>query len=150
LLGSCYRAEIDLSPLAETRAGAPSLSETGGSGQQVATGDGGEFNEATRSNCQDPPFSPDDLTCHITGEKPTRSMCVADPKGWPGCYDGGCSVCTHDGVVPGYPYYFKWHPCCSANDTCSNHDPFRCNPLCPQPTEHDKVAPCGENDPNPG
>jgi hypothetical protein len=52
--------------------------------------------------------------------------------------------------LPGYPYYFVWHPCCILNDTCSNHDPLYCNPLCPKPTEHDRVAPCGAHDPNPG
>lgn len=153
-LGSCYRAEIDLSPLAEAG---------GGSGQRLGPSDGGsepasagassgnvDSNGASGGRCQDPPLSADDQTCLITGEKPTLSMCVADPKGWPGCYNGGCSVCTQNGVVRDYPYYLRWHPCCSANDTCSNHDKFRCNSLCPAPTEHDKVPPCGENDPNPG
>lgn len=119
--------------------------DRGGAGGWIAINTGGA--------CQDEPLSVEHSVCHVTGVKPGVKEC-AEADGseyrWRGCYNGGCAVCTLHGELPGYPYYFDWHPCCSKNDTCSNHDPFVCNALCPAPTEHDKVAPCGKLDPNPG
>jgi hypothetical protein len=65
---------------------------------------------------------------------------MQDVEGWLGCYDGGCSVCTR--VLLDYPYYLVRHPCCEPNTTCSVHDPFLCSPLCPPPTERDKLPFC--------
>ena len=87
--------------------------------------------------------------CHLLGVKPGLKECAepdSSEQRWPGCYDGGCSVCTVKGEVPGYPYYFDWHPCCGKNDTCGQNKLFICNSLCPAPTEHDKVAPCIKRD----
>ncbi|HVY28383.1 MAG TPA: hypothetical protein VHB79_17630 [Polyangiaceae bacterium] len=198
-LGSCYRAEIDLSAYADMVAGAgttgassaggdliglagmasgvggiasgaggvasgagaggdaggnaSAMSGAGGEGGTPAqSGDGaGGDSAGAGGQCQDPALSAWDHSCLISGLKPSTKVCAPqDLDGWKGCYDGGCMVCTRHGVLPGYPYYFAWHPCCSPNDTCSNHNPFYCNPLCPPPTEHDQVAPCGTDDPNPG
>jgi len=169
--GGCYRAEIDLSPLTDTLAGTanggtgaqPSggtggTAQSGGSadttahtdtvvrkgpliGRGGAGGAGVDLPDSTSGACEEPAFSADDTTCHIT-KKPSAAMCSQDPSGWPGCYAGSCSVCTLNGIVPGYPHYLDWHPCCSANDACSNHPPVNCDARCPEPTDHDKVAPC--------
>lgn len=167
-LGSCYRAEIDLSAYADMVAGSGGTSsaggvpsaasqagiaaeagaagETGSAGAVAAAGAGGE-----PMQCEDPDFGAWNHSCLISGEKPPVEVCAPqDTAGWRGCYNGGCAVCTEEGKLPGYPYYFAWHPCCSPNDTCSNHKPFYCNRLCPPPTERDRFAPCGQNDPNPG
>jgi len=68
-------------------------------------------------------------TCHQT-----------TPTGWDGCIDGGCNVCVE--AVVDYPYYFKWHPCCTLNTTCGGQALYTCNERCPAPTERDKTAPC--------
>jgi hypothetical protein len=127
----------------------------GGVGGEAALGGagGGGILINMGGACQDEPMSAEHAVCHLTGIKPGVKECAEADSGehrWKGCYNGGCAVCTLHGELPDYPYYFDWHPCCSKNDTCSNHDPFVCNALCPLPTEHDKVAPCGKLDPNPG
>jgi hypothetical protein len=168
-VASCYRAEIDLAPLADAAgtgndhpsgasAHAAGGSSAGGDGGQAAepggnAGSAGSDNPAVIPPCEDTPLSAEDQACALTGLKKTAAECndqVGPPAGWQGCYNGGCAVCTLRGELPGYPHYFDWHRCCSMNDTCSNHDPRYCNALCPPPTEHDKVAPCGRSDPNPG
>lgn len=162
-VGSCYRAEIDLSAFADmVTGGGGNLGQAGSAGTSSASteagggaggdGAGGETAGAS-GECVDPPIVGWDHTCLVSELKPPPEVCAPQDKtaatGWHGCYNGGCSVCTLRGTLPGYPYYFVWHPCCIRNDTCSNHDPFWCNPLCPPPTEHDRVAPCGAHDPNP-
>lgn len=112
--------------------------ELGGAGAGASNGDG---------PCEDPPFSVDDKFCNDTGIKPDRIACVEQDvslKGFEGCYNGGCAVCTVHGEVPDYPYYFDWHPCCQKNPNCGSLPRFYCNERCPRPTEHDKVPPCGK------
>jgi len=118
-------------------------------GRGGAGGESFDLPDSASGACEELVFSADDTTCHIT-KKPTPAMCSQDPEGWAGCYDGGCTVCTLNHLVPGYPHYFDWHPCCSPNDTCSTHDPVKCDARCPKPTDHDRVAPCGKSNPNPG
>ena len=198
LLGSCYRAEVDLSLLldASVTSGAPSgagaLSSSGAAGEG-AYGSGGSATAGSSAGgdvaleggadlggqggngggaeqvggqagdgwttinaggaCHDPPFNADDEACRISGVKPGNVSCMPpdlSQNAWNGCYNGGCSVCVVHGELPGYPYYFDWHPCCQKNSTCSNHPYFVCNELCPEPTEHDKVAPCGKRGRDPG
>jgi hypothetical protein len=146
-LGSCYRAEIDLSALADPSGGGSAAPLGGGASDVSGEGGAGAMSGAP-SECHDAPFDTVQATCQLAG--PPALCSEQDPNGWRGCYLGGCYVCSVDGKVPDYPYYFAWHPCCKPNDTCSNHDFFYCDPRCPPPTEHDRVAPCGENDPNPG
>lgn len=136
--------------------------EAGAAGEGGVAGSGGSRGTGISEDgipikpvgdCEDETLSSAHALCHITGERPGAKECAeadSSEQSWQGCYDGGCSVCTLHGELPGFPYYFDWHPCCSRNDTCSNHDLFVCNALCPAPTEHDKVAPCGRLNPNPG
>lgn len=169
-LASCYRAEIDLAPLADAAGTAndrpsgasghaASDSAGGGDAGQAAelggsAGSAGSDNPVVFVPCEDTPLGPEDQACALTGHKKTAAECSEQDiteTGWRGCYDGNCTVCAAGGQVPGYPHYFDWHRCCTMNDRCSNHMSLSyCNPLCPPPTEHDKVAPCGRANPNPG
>jgi hypothetical protein len=155
LAASCYHAEIDLKPLLDSDS-----SGTSGSGGQTAVGQGGlpelvagGAPEETAGaagvggdvgiECDDAPLDDEQNACLLL--PPTMAECDAQRRGdWKACYAGGCMVCTpnEEGVVPGYPYYFKWHPCCRPNSTCSVHPPEICDARCPAPTEHDAVPPC--------
>lgn len=116
----CYRAEIDLGLLA---------AESGSAGVSGAPG----------TECDMAQVDAEQDACRI--DPPTLAECTEQAvNGWSGCYSGGCAVCTKS--VADYPYYFDWHPCCLANDTCNSNDPVRCNARCPPPAEHDKVRPC--------
>jgi hypothetical protein len=159
VVSSCYRAEIDLTPLLSDpqsvmggssgdgsvplAGGAPEpMGGSGGSsmpmagaGQEATAGAGG-------AACDDAPLDAVQSGCLLL--EPTVAECDDQPAdGWAGCYAGGCMACTpQTKLVPGFPYYFKWHPCCQPNTTCSNHPPQVCNARCPAPTEHDTVPPC--------
>lgn len=133
---SCYRAELDLTPFLDqnSAAGAPATS-MGEAGQAASGGTPGE------SDCDDTPDTQEQWACR-TERLPTRAECFAqDLAVWQGCH-GGCSVCTENAHVRGYPYYFDWHPCCLPYDACSNNEPQHCSAGCPAPTDHDKVRPC--------
>lgn len=128
--GGCYRAVIDI---AETDAGGTPGGGDGGDGG--GGGDGG----ATAAACDPTPLDDADVTCR--GILPTKAQCsVQDPKGWNGCYDGGCEVCAD--VAQDYPFYFKWHPCCQANLKCTSDVRVKCNARCPPPVARDQVMPC--------
>ncbi|HWA76012.1 MAG TPA: hypothetical protein VG937_26925 [Polyangiaceae bacterium] len=128
--GSCYRAELDVSPWTRQ-------SPEGGDSSLGAAGASGGSSGAA---CDDTSLDSVQQECR-QGALPTRLDCSPpDEPGWSGCYDGGCAVCTKS--VREYPYYFDWHPCCLANDTCGSSAPVKCNARCPQPTEHDKRKPC--------
>lgn len=120
----CYRAEIDLGLLA-----AASPDSGGASGASGAPG----------VDCDMAPLEAEQDACRL--DPPTKEECTEqDTDGWKGCYSGGCAVCTKS--VTDYPYYFDWHPCCLANNTCNSNNPVLCNARCPPPTQHDKVPPC--------
>jgi hypothetical protein len=167
VVSSCYRAEIDLAPLlndpplamggssgdgsAPLAGGAPepmgggsgdSSMPTAGTGQELTGGVGGTGGAAGGAACDDAPLDPEQSGCLLL--EPTNAECDDQPvDGWAGCYAGGCMVCTpQTKLVPGFPYYFKWHPCCQPNTTCSNHSPQVCNARCPAPTQRDTVPPC--------
>lgn len=125
---SCYRAEIDLGLLAALP---PEPGDNAG-GEAGASA-------AAEPTCDDTQVDDEQAQCRM--DLPTKAECSEqDRDGWSGCYDGGCAVCR-DSVI-GYPYYFHWHPCCIANETCHSNDPVKCNARCPAPREHDKVRPC--------
>jgi hypothetical protein len=162
---SCYRAELDLAPLGDDQppaggggvtvgAGEAGMSgggdATGGkadgggsggaSGGADAGGIGGVSGGAAGAPTCDP--TPEDAVQHqCLLRKPSKQMCdVQAADGWNGCYDGGCSICTK--VLIDYPYYLERHRCCEENTTCSKHEPYRCSPWCPPPTELDKRPVC--------
>jgi len=154
---SCYRAEVDLSPLLDdalatagggmtTGGAAEPAGAGGGKGGSVSGGEGGEVAAAGAGGA----FTPE---CDPTPEGPIQSECRLRPPakqvcdeqampGWAGCYNGGCSICTE--VLVDYPYYLARHPCCGPNTTCGVHKPLKCSPLCPPPTELDKKPLCFE------
>jgi hypothetical protein len=168
--GSCYRTEVDLAPLLDdpSRSGgggmvtvgagdagmSGSVGGTSGGADGAASGgaDGGASGAADdgASGAADgraagPP------TCDPTPEDAVQSQCrwrdpskeqcdEQDAVGWNGCYNGGCSICTK--ILIDYPYYLERHRCCHANATCGVHEPVRCSPLCPPPTELDKRPLC--------
>jgi hypothetical protein len=158
---SCYRAEVDLSPLLDDQAqsgggvvsaGAGEAGMSGSFGATVggasggadggASGgaDGGASGGAAGTPTCDP--TPEDAVqnqCRL--RLPSKQSCdEQDPVGWNGCYAGGCSICTK--ILIEYPYYLERHRCCQANATCGVHAPVRCSPLCPPPTELDKRPLC--------
>jgi hypothetical protein len=149
---SCYRAEVDLAPLADDPSPAGGggatvgAGEAGMSGGVDATGgraDGGgggaSGGAAVAPTCDSTPEDAVQYECRL--RKPSKQSCdEQDAAGWNGCYDGGCSICTQ--VLIDYPYYLERHRCCQANATCSRHEPYRCSPLCPPPTELDKRPVC--------
>ena len=129
MAASCYRAQIDLTPLVDD------LPSAGASG---AAGDAG--GAAANVDCDRAPLDAVQEQCHSVF-KPTAADChEADPAGWDGCYAGGCAVCSEK--FSDFPHYLDWHPCCEANPTCNRNLPVTCNVRCPAPTEHDKIAPC--------
>jgi hypothetical protein len=156
---SCYRAEIDLSLFQDAAAGRAGAGAGGTASSDPPAGGAGAAGASGAGSSGGPPDvacdsewlpTPDDATCDLLGF-PSKAECAEQPAdGWRGCYNGGCSICTVDGRVPGFPYYLDWHPCCQANDTCSNHMPVMCNAMCPAPTEHDRVPRCKAPEPNPG
>jgi len=100
-----------------------------------APGDAG----ASGAVCDQTPLSSTDSACR--GNLPNKEQCSAqDVNGWNACYDGGCSVCAD--VLQAYPFYFKWHPCCQQNDSCTSQLRVKCNERCPPPTARDQVMPC--------
>jgi hypothetical protein len=138
---SCYRAEVDLAPLVddESPAGGGVVMGLGGGASGGASGgvDGGAAGAAT---CDPTPEDAIQQQCRL--RMPSTQSCDEQyiVGGWNGCYNGGCSVCTK--VLIDYPHYFERHPCCQPNITCSTHEPYRCSPLCPPPTELDKRPVC--------
>jgi hypothetical protein len=154
---SCYRAEVDLSPLLEDQAasgggvvsagaGEASMSgsvgaTTGGtSGGADGRASGGADGGAAGTPTCDP--TPEDAVQHQCRLRlPSKQSCdEQDAVGWNGCYAGGCSICTK--ILIEYPYYLERHRCCQANATCGVHAPVRCSSLCPPPTELDKRPLC--------
>lgn len=148
---SCYRAELDLAPPGDDQSpaggGGVGAGEAGMSGGVDATGgkpdgggSGGASGGAAGAPTCDP--TPEDAVQHqCLLRKPSKQQCdVQAADGWNGCYDGGCSICTK--VLIDYPYYLERHRCCQANTACSKHDPYRCSPWCPPPTELDKRPVC--------
>ncbi len=150
---SCYRAEIDLTPLFddvpeagggalsssadEPSSGGASESSSGGVGQP--SGGGTSEPTAGAAACDDTLLDPAQSECHR--RRATAAECSEQAQpGWAGCYAGGCKICVEELVD--YPHYFDWHPCCEPNPTCSVHKPLKCNALCPAPTELDKLLPC--------
>lgn len=171
LASSCYRAEIDLTDLmgrnaqagsasgadapmsgaaAMTMSGAGASSEggggassEGGGGSATSDGGGGEGG-AVAVECDPSPLDELQWNCLYLG-RPSREACLQQEEngelsGWPGCYDGACNACTK--LLRDYPYYFAWHPCCWANDTCKSNDPAQCSVACPAPSERDKHPIC--------
>ena len=134
--GSCYRAEIDLTPLVDDMslggAGAPAS----GAGDAAPGGAAGAGAEVV---CDDSKEDPVQTACRL--EPATKAQCdeqAAD--GWQGCYAGGCEVCQE--LLVDYPFYQDWHSCCHINPTCSTNVPLKCNSRCPAPTERDKHPRC--------
>jgi hypothetical protein len=172
LASSCYRAEIDLTNLMGTDsasgAGAPTMSgaaattvsgasassqggggsatsDAGGSATSEA-GRGGEGGGAVAVECDASPLDDLQWSCSYLG-RPSREACLQQEEngelsGWQGCYDGACNACTK--LLRDYPYYFAWHPCCRANDTCKSNTPVHCAVACPAPSERDKHPRCPE------
>jgi hypothetical protein len=156
---SCYRAQIDLTPLADemaeagggappSSAGEPSNGGTSeptggapepGSGGMSAPSDGGAGQPSSGAACDTTPMDPAQHVCQLRHATAAECSEQAQP-GWAGCYAGGCKICVE--VLVDYPHYFDWHPCCEPNPTCSVHAPIKCNALCPAPTELDKAQPC--------
>ncbi len=142
---SCYRAEIDLTPLLDDKAqpdggvlAAGGAGESAIGGNEPAPAAGGAAGAPT---CDRTPDAAAQYQCRL--RPPAKQACdEEDSPGWQGCYDGGCAICTE--VIADYPYYLARHPCCIRNDTCSVHAPRKCSPLCPPPTELDKLPPCYE------
>ena len=137
---NCYRAEVDLAPLLDDQ------SQSSG-GVMVGAGEAGIGGSVEPSAgaamgapvCDATPEDPAQYQCCLRA--PSKQTCdEQDVNGWSGCYNGGCSICTE--VLIDYPYYLMRHPCCGPNTTCSVHEPRRCSPLCPPPTELDKVPVC--------
>jgi hypothetical protein len=132
--GSCYRAEIDLTPLA----GEMSLGGAGASGTGDAAGDAGSGG-ASDVACDHSQEDSVQTACRL--EPPTKAQCEEQAAdGWQGCYAGGCEVCKE--MVADYPFYQDWHACCHINPTCSTNGPLKCNSRCPAPTERDKHPRC--------
>jgi hypothetical protein len=141
---SCYRAEIDLTPLLDDMSlgggGAP-LSGAAGTAMSAGGGAGDAATGAGGVACDDVSVLEQTQEVCRSLRTPTAAECYEQaPDGWAGCYAGGCTVCTEQ--LREYPHYFDWHPCCRPNDTCAPIHPVTCNVRCPAPTEHDKIPPC--------
>jgi hypothetical protein len=113
---------------------------TDGAGGAADGGASGAADRAAGSPTCDP--TPEDAVQYqCRRREPSKEQCdEQDVGGWNGCYNGGCSVCTE--ILIEYPYYLERHRCCHANATCGVHEPVRCSPLCPPPTELDKRPLC--------
>jgi hypothetical protein len=138
---SCYRAEVDLAPFVHDQS--PSAGGVGMAGAgEAGSGGAGEAGSGGTTGAPICDMTPEDAVqyqCRLRA--PSKQTCdEQDVDGWSGCYNGGCSICTE--VLLDYPYYLMRHPCCGPNTTCSVHEPRRCSPLCPPPTELDKVPLC--------
>jgi len=138
---SCYRAEVDLAPLLDDP------SQSGGGALMAGAGEagvGGSVEPAAGGAAGAPTCDPtpeDSVQHQCRLRAPSKATCdEQDVDGWSGCYNGGCSICTE--VLQDFPYYLMRHPCCGPNTTCSVHEPRRCSPLCPPPTELDKLPVC--------
>lgn len=134
---SCYRAEVDLTPLLDDPSPA--------GGAELTAGAAGEANESAANGgagepaCEMLPEDPVQYQCRLRA--PPKAVCdTQDSPGWAGCYNGGCSICQE--VLRFFPGYSARHPCCTVNTTCGKHAPLKCSPLCPPPTVLDMVEPC--------
>lgn len=127
-----------------TTGGASGGADVGAMGGASGGADGGASGAAERGamgppTCDPTPEDAVQYQCRL--RRPSKQSCdEQDAVGWNGCYDGGCSICTK--ILIDYPYYLERHRCCQANATCSVHEPARCSPLCPPPTDLDKRPPC--------
>jgi len=75
------------------------------------------------------------FTCNANCPAPNAAdQCNGTPGQWAGCRGNGCNVCEE--LVANYPNYFKNHPACQRNFTCSGQY-FTCNAHCPAPTAAD-------------
>ena len=133
---SCYRAEVDLTPLLDGQSPAGGAVLTAG-----AAGEAGEAGESAGAPpaCEMMLEDPVQYQCRL--RPPSKEVCdTQDSPGWAGCYNGGCAICQE--VLALFPGYLARHPCCTVNVTCGMHAPLKCSPLCPPPTALDMVEPC--------
>lgn len=134
---SCYRAEIDLTPLFDDPPSAGGSASGGAASSDSGASDAGA--NAAGAACDATPDDPLQYQCRL--REPSKQVCdEQDLDGWSGCYFDGCHVCVE--ALADYPYYLARHPCCPPNPVCSVHAPIKCSPLCPPPTALDQRPPC--------